>query len=62
MTFRIGGEERELRPGGTWVIPAHVPHSVRSGPEGATLVEVFAPRRDDWGDRERLAPSRPKGF
>lgn len=62
MTFRIGGEERELRPGGTWVIPAHVPHSVRSGPEGATLVEVFVPRRDDWDDRERLAPSRPKGF
>jgi quercetin dioxygenase-like cupin family protein len=60
LTFRIGGEERVLRPGGTWVIPAHVPHSVTSGPEGAELIEVFVPRRDDWGDRERLEPRAPK--
>ncbi len=25
LTFRIGGEERELRPGGTWLIPAERP-------------------------------------
>jgi quercetin dioxygenase-like cupin family protein len=60
MTFRIGGEERELRPGATWNIPAHVPHSVRSGPDGATLIEVFAPARADWADRERLDPRAPK--
>jgi len=62
MTFRIGDEERDLRPGGTWVIPAHVPHSVSSGPDGATLIEVFVPRRDDWADRERLEPRAPTGF
>ncbi|HEY5294502.1 MAG TPA: cupin domain-containing protein [Gaiellaceae bacterium] len=62
ITFRIGDEKQELAPGATWIIPAHVPHSVRSGPEGATLIELFAPRRDDWGDHERLDPSTPKGF
>ena len=28
VTMTVGGESRELRPGGAWVIPAHVPHSV----------------------------------
>jgi quercetin dioxygenase-like cupin family protein len=60
ITFRIGDEERELQPGGTWVIPAHVPHSVTAGPGGATLIELFVPRRDDWADRETLQPRAPK--
>jgi quercetin dioxygenase-like cupin family protein len=59
LTFRIGGEEKDLRPGATWIIPAHVPHSVTAGPEGAALIEVFVPRRDDWADREVLPPSEP---
>ncbi len=48
VTFTIGGEVRELGPGGSWTILAHVPHSVVVGPEGAVIVEVFSPRRDDW--------------
>ena len=60
--FRIGDEEQELRPGSTWCILANVPHEVWAGGEGASLVEVFAPRRDDWADRERLAPSPPPRF
>ena len=62
MTFRIGDEEQELQPGATWVIPAHVPHSVSSGAQGAALIEVFVPRRDDWADREVLEPRAPNGF
>ncbi len=62
LRFRIGDEERDLRPGSTWCIRAHVPHQVWAGPEGAGLVEVFAPARDDWGDRERLEPSHPSRF
>ena len=62
MTFRIGDEEKELQPGATWVIPARVPHSVTAGPGGAALIEVFVPRRDDWADREVLAPRAPKQF
>jgi quercetin dioxygenase-like cupin family protein len=59
MTFRIGDESRDLEPGGTWVIQAHVPHSVTAGPGGATLIEVFVPARDDWADREILEPRPP---
>src|SRR4051812_39202599 len=62
MTFRIGEESRELQPGGSWIIRAHVPHSVTAGPNGATLVEVFVPARDDWADREILEPRPPAGF
>jgi quercetin dioxygenase-like cupin family protein len=49
MTFTIGGETSEVMPGGSWRILAHVPHSVVAGPEGAVALEVFAPRREDWG-------------
>lgn len=54
VTFRVGDEARELRAGGTWRIPSNVPHEVHTGPEGAVVVDVFAPARDDWRDRERL--------
>jgi quercetin dioxygenase-like cupin family protein len=56
LTFRVGGEERDLGPGGTWTIPANVPHEVRVGPEGAVVVDVFAPVRDDWSQLERQPP------
>jgi len=59
LTFRIGEETQQLRPGSTWVIPADVPHSVTAGPEGAFLIELFAPPRADWAGLERLAPSPP---
>ena len=62
VRFRIGKEERDLEPGATWCIRANVPHQVWAGPAGAGIIEVFAPRRDDWGDRERLAPARPPLF
>ena len=62
LRFRIGDEERDLEPGATWCIRAHVPHQVWAGPGGAGIVEVFAPARDDWSDRERLSPSHPALF
>ncbi|MFL5930253.1 MAG: cupin domain-containing protein, partial [Gaiellaceae bacterium] len=54
LTFTIGGETKALRPGAAWVIPAHTPHSVEAGPQGASLVELFAPPRADWGGLDRL--------
>ena len=57
LTFTIAGESKELTPGAGWVIPADTPHSVVVGPDGAKLVELFAPRRDDWAGLERLEPS-----
>jgi quercetin dioxygenase-like cupin family protein len=62
LRFRIGEETKDLVPGSTWVIPANVPHSVHAGPDGAFLVELFAPPRSDWAGLERLEPSTPTGF
>jgi quercetin dioxygenase-like cupin family protein len=60
LTFRVGDESRELGPGGTWQIPANVPHEVITGPEGAVVIDVFAPTRDDWSQFERQAPRSPR--
>jgi quercetin dioxygenase-like cupin family protein len=51
VTFRIGDEVRRLGPGGTWRILGDVPHEVHTGPDGAVVIDVFAPARDDWDDR-----------
>jgi quercetin dioxygenase-like cupin family protein len=56
VTFTIGGETRELRPGATWCILADVPHSVVVGADGALIVEVFSPIRDDWHAIQQQAP------
>jgi quercetin dioxygenase-like cupin family protein len=48
VRFRVGDEERLLGPGGTWQIPGDVPHSVVTGPDGAVVIDVFAPIRADW--------------
>ncbi|HET7044565.1 MAG TPA: cupin domain-containing protein [Gaiellaceae bacterium] len=60
LSFRIGEETRELAPGGMWCIPADVPHEVRVGPDGAVLVEAFAPRRADWAGLEHRAGAVPR--
>jgi len=48
VLFRCGDEERELGLGGTWRILGGVPHSVVAGPDGAVVIDVFTPIRDDW--------------
>ena len=60
VTFRIGDETRELGPGGTWQIPANVPHEVHVGRDGAVVIDVFAPARDDWQALERLPVQSPR--
>jgi quercetin dioxygenase-like cupin family protein len=54
VVFRIGDETRELGPGGTWSIPSDVPHEVHVGPQGAVVIDVFVPPRDDWREAERV--------
>lgn len=60
ITFTIGGETRTLGPGGTWRILGGVPHAATAGPEGAVVIDVFSPVREDWRDLERLPPSPPR--
>jgi quercetin dioxygenase-like cupin family protein len=60
VTFRVGDEEQALAPGGTWRIPPNVPHEVHAGPNGAVVVDVFAPPRTDWDAVERVEPRSPR--
>jgi len=46
--FTIDGERRDLGPGGTWRILSNRPHEVVAGPDGAIVLDVFAPTRSDW--------------
>ncbi|RKQ93591.1 Cupin domain-containing protein [Solirubrobacter pauli] len=48
LTFSTADGDKEVGPGEIWMIPAHEEHGGRSGPDGATVVEVFAPAREDW--------------
>jgi quercetin dioxygenase-like cupin family protein len=60
LTFTIGGETREVGPGGTWRILGNVPHSVVTGPDGAVVVEAFAPARSDWNALALEVPRAPR--
>ena len=60
LTFTIAGEKRELQAGDAYVIPSNVPHDVVTGPDGATVVDVFAPIRSDWEKLPRTDPSPPE--
>lgn len=59
VTFTIGDETRQLGPGGTWRIPSDTPHGVSVGPEGAVVIDVFAPTRTDWDALPSQPPSPP---
>jgi unsaturated pyranuronate lyase len=48
ITFSVEGETRELGPGGSWRILSNRPHVARAGPDGAVVIDAFAPIRSDW--------------
>ena len=56
MRFNIGGESREIGAGDTYNIPANLAHDAAAGPDGAVVIDVFAPTRADW---RRFAPGTP---
>jgi len=60
MHFTVDGETRDLGPGGTWRILGDRPHDVVAGPEGAVVIDVFTPVRDDWDDRAIVTGSTPR--
>ena len=55
--FRVGDEEREVGPGSTWRILGDVPHEMYVGPEGAVVIDVFNPVREDW---RSVTPEEPR--
>ena len=43
-----GGDEVAMKAGDFWCTPGGVEHSVRTGDEGALVLDVFAPPRDEY--------------
>lgn len=47
----VDGEAHELGPMEGYVLPGDVEHSAYCGPEGATVVDIFVPVREDYRER-----------
>jgi quercetin dioxygenase-like cupin family protein len=43
-----GGKEIAVRAGDFWRTPAHLPHSLKAGPKGARVLDVFSPPREEY--------------
>ena len=42
------GVEHAVRAGDFWRTPGDVPHGFRAGPEGAVILDIFSPPRDEY--------------
>jgi quercetin dioxygenase-like cupin family protein len=52
----IDGEAHELGPLEGYVLPGDVEHSAYCGPEGALVLDIFQPVREDYLDRWNTLP------
>ena len=43
-----GSEEIPVKRGDFWRTPGGVPHTMRAGPEGARVLDIFAPPRPEY--------------
>ena len=43
-----GGEEIAVSKGDFWRTPGGVPHTLRAGPEGARVLDIFSPPRAEY--------------
>lgn len=43
-----GGEEIQVKKGDFWRTPGNVPHTMRAGPEGARVLDIFSPPRPEY--------------
>jgi len=44
----IGGEERVCRPGDAYLVPSNVEHMAEALEEGAVVIDVFSPPREEY--------------
>jgi len=56
VTMVVGNQSRELRVGETYTIASQVPHSAKAGADGASVVDVFAPVRQEWKAAPTVEP------
>ncbi len=57
ITMDVNGKLKLLEVGHTYSIASGTKHMVTAGPDGATVVDIFAPVRSDWEHVRRLDPS-----
>ena len=43
-----GGEEIAVKQGDFWRTPGNVPHTMRAGPDGARVLDIFSPPRAEY--------------
>lgn len=43
-----GGEEIAVKKGDFWRTPGGIPHTMRAGPEGCKVLDIFAPPRPEY--------------
>jgi quercetin dioxygenase-like cupin family protein len=51
----VEGVTHELEPFQAYVLDSNVRHAAYAGPEGATVLDVFQPVREDYRERHALA-------
>lgn len=56
VTMTVEGQARELRVGETYTIASLLPHSAKAGADGVSVVDVFAPVRQDWKTKPTVDP------
>ena len=52
----VDGKEHALGPMQGYVLPGRVEHSAYCGPEGALVLDVFRPVREDYRERWQAPP------
>ena len=55
----VAYDEKTVEAGGTWSIPTGTPHFVRGGTDGAVVLDIFAPTREEWKHLDAIAPASP---
>ncbi len=43
-----GGEAHNVKAGDFWRTPGNVPHTMKAGPEGCKVLDIFAPPREEY--------------
>ena len=47
--IRIQGNERiEIKEGDFWLTPSNIYHGIEAGPEGAKIMDIFSPPREQY--------------
>jgi quercetin dioxygenase-like cupin family protein len=58
VTMVVDGVDHACGPMDAYALPGGVAHGATAGPEGATVLDVFVPVREDYRERAGVTPPR----